>query len=178
MSFPVVHFVFGGVEAASAGMGRPYTVVFDGQCKVCTRLAGVLRKWDAKNELEVIPFQNTSVLTRFPWIPSEAYGKALQLVGPGGKTWQGGHAIEQLLNILPLGGAIGWVFKIPYFGEGFERFYRWFAANRYRFGCGEHCQLRPADLDFGDVDDPSEKLAPAGDALPAKATEPVAKGAP
>ncbi len=57
---------------------------------------------------------------RVPWIPGEAYGQALQLVGPGGKTWQGGHAIEQLLKLLPLGGAIGWVFKIPYFGVGFE----------------------------------------------------------
>ena len=172
MSFPVVHFVFGGQEATAAGMGRPYTVVFDGQCKVCTRLAGLLRKWDRANELEVTPFQNTSVLTRFPWIPSEAYGQALQLVGPGGKTWQGGHAIEQLLKILPLGGAIGWVFKLPYFGVGFERFYRWFAANRYRFGCGAHCQLRPLDIDFGDA--PPEDLAPAGDALPLKTTAEVA----
>jgi predicted DCC family thiol-disulfide oxidoreductase YuxK len=31
-----------------------------------------------------------------------------------------------------------------------DRFYRWFARNRYRLGCGEHCAVRPADLDFGD----------------------------
>ena len=30
-----------------------------------------------------------------------------------------------------------------------ERFYRWFARNRYKFGCGEHCQFRPQDVDFG-----------------------------
>lgn len=173
MSFPVVHFVFGGQEATAAGMGRPYTVVFDGQCKVCTRLAGLLRKWDTRNEIEVTPFQNTSVLTRFPWIPSEAYAQALQLVGPGGRTWQGGGAIEQLLKILPMGGALGWVFRIPYFGVGFERFYRWFARNRYRFGCGEHCQLRPLDLDFGD--EPSEKLAPAGDLQPERAAAETAR---
>jgi len=152
MSFPVVRFVFGGEEADSVGMGRPYTVVYDGTCKVCTRLAGVLRSWDTGKELEVIPFQNSSVLSRFPWIPSESYAQALQLVGPGGRTWQGGAAIEQLLHVLPHGGAIGWVFGIPYFGVAFERFYKWFARNRYHFGCGSHCQLRPAELDFADAD--------------------------
>jgi predicted DCC family thiol-disulfide oxidoreductase YuxK len=110
----------------------------------------LLGAWDRKGEIEVLPFQNTSVLDRFPWIPSEAYAEAMQLIGPGGKTWQGGDAVEQLLKILPGGGALGWAFLIPGFGELFGRFYRWFARNRYRFGCGEHCQSRPLKVDFGE----------------------------
>jgi len=150
MSIPVVRFVYGGQAADVATTGRPYTVVYDGTCRVCTRLAHLLERWDTRRELEVIPFQNTSVLDRFPWIPAEAYSEAMQLVGPGGRTWQGAEAIEQLLDILPYGKMLGWVFSIPYFGRAFARFYRWFARNRYRFGCGEHCQLRPEKLDFGD----------------------------
>lgn len=150
MTIPVVHFRFGGAESDTAGMGRPYTVVYDGQCKVCGRLVKLLNAWDKNDELEVIPFQNTSVLDRFPWIPSEAYAEAVQLIGPGGRTWQGGEAIEQLLKILPLGGVFGWTFKIPGFGDLFSRFYRWFARNRYKFGCGEHCQMRPLKIDFGE----------------------------
>lgn len=150
MTIPVVHFRFGGAETTAAGMGRPYTVVYDGACKVCGRLVKLLNAWDAKNEIEVIPFQNTSVLDRFPWIPSEAYAEAMQLVERGGRTWQGGEAIEQLLKILPAGGVFGWAFKIPGFGTQFGRFYRWFARNRYKFGCGEHCQVRPLKVDFGD----------------------------
>ena len=152
MTIPVVRFVFGGQASDAAGSGRPYTVVYDGQCKVCGRLVKLLRKWDRRNEIETIPFQNSSVLTRFPWIPAEAYAQAMQLVGPGGKTWQGGYAIERLLEILPFGGVLGWAFKLPFFGELFNRFYRWFARNRYKFGCGEHCALRPEQLDFGDLD--------------------------
>lgn len=150
MSFPVVHFVYGGEQAAAAGMGRPYTVVYDGVCKVCNRLVTLLRKWDSRNALEIIPFQNTTVLDRFPWIPAEEYGKAVQLVGPGGQTWQGAAAIEQLLKVLPRGGLLGWVFNVPFVGGAIDRFYRWFARNRYRFGCGEHCSSRPLKLDFGD----------------------------
>ncbi|MEW5929415.1 MAG: DUF393 domain-containing protein [Gemmatimonadota bacterium] len=151
MSFPVVHFVYGGQQAAAAGMGRPYTVVYDGVCKVCNRLVTLLRKWDTRNVLEIVPFQNTTVLDRFPWIPAEEYGKAVQLVGPGGQTWQGAAAIEQLLKVLPRGGLLGWVFNVPFVGGAIDRFYRWFARNRYRFGCGEHCASRPLKLDFGDT---------------------------
>ena len=149
-TIPVVHFRFGDQESAAASMGRPYTVVYDGQCKVCGRLVKLLTAWDTKQELEIIPFQNTTVLDRFPWIPAPAYAEAMQLVGPGGETWQGGYAIEKLLEILPFGGVFGWAFKVPFFGELFNRFYRWFARNRYKFGCGEHCQMRPLKVDFGD----------------------------
>lgn len=151
-TIPVVHFRFGDVQAMAAATGRPYTVVYDGQCKVCSRLVKVLTKWDTGDELELIPFQNTTVLSRFPWIPAAAYAEALQLIGPGGKTWQGGEAIEQLLKILPYGLTFGWAFKVPGFGNLFGRFYRWFARNRYKFGCGEHCQMRPQKLDFGDAE--------------------------
>ena len=150
MSIPVVRFRFGGVDADVSGSGRPWTVVYDGQCKVCNRLVKLLRSWDRRNEIEILPFQNTTVLDRFPWIPATAYAEAMQLVGPGGQTWQGGYAIEQLLKILPFGGLLGWAFKLPFFGELFNRFYRWFARNRYKFGCGEHCALRPQKLDFRD----------------------------
>lgn len=150
MSFPVVHFVYGGQRAAAAGAGRPYTVVYDGVCKVCGRLVALLRKWDTRGMLEIVPFQNTSVLDRFPWIPAEAYAEAVQLVGPGGRTWQGAAAIEQLLEVLPRGALLGWVFSVPFVGGLIDRFYRWFARNRYRFGCGEHCASRPLRVDFGD----------------------------
>jgi predicted DCC family thiol-disulfide oxidoreductase YuxK len=149
VSFPVVRFVFGGKEAQGGGSGRPYTVVWDGTCKTCRRLVGLLEKWDTGRQIEALPSQNTSVLSRFPWIPAEAYAEAVQLVGPGGQTWQGAAAIEKLLEILPHGAWLGWVFDLPYMGAALDRFYRWFARNRYRFGCGEHCQSRPPKLDYG-----------------------------
>lgn len=151
MSVPVVRFVFGGREAVSSGIGRPYTLVYDGACRVCNRLVTVLRKWDREQALEILPSQNTQVYARFPWIPAAAYAEAVQLVGPGGRTWQGAGAIDQMLNhVLPRGKLLGWVFKIPILGDLIDQFYRWFARNRYRLGCGEHCQYRPLDVDYGE----------------------------
>jgi predicted DCC family thiol-disulfide oxidoreductase YuxK len=144
---PVVQFAIAGQEA-TRGLGRPYTVVYDGTCKVCTRLAGVLRTWDRNGELEVVASQATGVTARFPWIPLKAYAEALQLVGPGGRTWQGAAAIEQLLNVLPKGKLVAWLFKLPFARGLIDRFYKWFARNRYKLGCGDHCLSRPANVIF------------------------------
>lgn len=149
MTIPVVRFTVADVDAAAAS-GRPYTCVYDGNCKVCTRLTKVLNKWDRYNQIEIVPSQASGVMARFPWIPSHAYAEALQLIGPGGETWSGSAAIEKLLDILPKGRLLGWVFHIPFARTLADRFYRWFARNRYRLGCGEHCQLRPPDVDFRD----------------------------
>ena len=50
-----------------------HTVVYDGDCKVCTRLAGVLQRLDTRATFEVVPSQAPGVAARFPWIPPHAY---------------------------------------------------------------------------------------------------------
>lgn len=124
-----------------AGHGRAWTVVYDGQCNVCGKVVRLLRGWDRQGELEIVPFQEPSVPGRFPWIPEAAYREALQLIGPGNQTWAGAAAIEQLLGILPAGWLLGWAFRVPLLGALIGRFYRWFARNRYRLGCSDHCSL-------------------------------------
>ena len=146
---PVVRFTVAGMpEATHAGLGRPYTVVYDGVCKVCTRLSRLLMAWDRRHEIEVIPSQTPGVMARFPWIPPAAYAEALQMIGPGGQTWQGAAAIEQILDVLPKGKLLSWVFSIPGLRRIADRFYRWFAKNRYKMGCGEHCVSREARSQF------------------------------
>ena len=150
---PVVRFTVAGMEEEPLpGLGRPYTVVFDGTCKVCGRLSRLLAKWDRKRVFEIVPSQAPGVQARFPWIPPRAYAESLQLIGPGGRTWQGAAAIEQLLDVLPKGKLISWVFSIPFMRTIADRFYRWFARNRYKLGCGEHCQSRPANFAWDDGD--------------------------
>jgi predicted DCC family thiol-disulfide oxidoreductase YuxK len=52
--------------------------------------------------------------------------------------------------VLPRGRLISWLFRIPFVRPLADRFYKWFARNRYRMGCGEHCAVRPQDLDYQD----------------------------
>ena len=149
---PVVVFTVAGqaAEQPSIGLGRPYTVVYDGACKVCGRLVKMLRKWDKKQMLEIIPSQTAGIHARFPWIPARAYAESVQLIGPGGRTWQGAAAVERIIDVMPKGGLITWIFSIPFVRPLAERFYRWFARNRYKLGCGEHCTYREQMLEFGE----------------------------
>jgi predicted DCC family thiol-disulfide oxidoreductase YuxK len=150
MTIPVVRFTVAGREAAIHGLGRAYTLVFDGDCRVCTRLCRVVARWDRDEQLEIVSSQQQGVMARFPWIPLRAYADALQLVAADGTTWQGAAAIEELLDVLPRGRWIAWIFKVPFVRPLADRFYRWFARNRYRLGCGTHCQSRPLDVAWAD----------------------------
>ena len=124
-------------------MNRPYALVYDGDCKVCTRIAHVLQRLDTRATFDVVSSQAPGVQARFPWIPPQAYLDSLQLVEAGGQTWQGAAAVERILDLLPRGRWIAWVFSLPFARPLAERFYRWFARNRYRLGCGDHCSYRP-----------------------------------
>jgi len=152
---PIVVFTVAGdapklTRSVGTGEGRPYVVIYDGACKVCGRLVKMLIAWDRERILEIIPSNTPGVAARFPWIPARAYVESVQVIGPHGETWQGAAAIEKLLDALPKGWLMSWVFSIPFVRPLAERFYRWFARNRYKLGCGEHCQLRTLDVDFGE----------------------------
>ena len=121
-------------------ISRRYTVIYDGQCKVCTRSVELLTKWDRNHDLEIIPSQTPGVREKFPWITPRAYADSIQVVrNQDGKTWQGAAALEELLDVLPKGRLISWLFRIPLVRPLVDKSYGWFARNRYRLGCDEHC---------------------------------------
>jgi predicted DCC family thiol-disulfide oxidoreductase YuxK len=112
---------------------------------MCSRIARVVARWDSRGTIELLPSQTAGLNERFPWISVEAYAAAMQLIGPGGVTWQGSAAVEQLLSILPRGKWIAWIFRIPFARPVADRVYRWVARNRYRMGCGDHCRSTPTE---------------------------------
>ena len=148
---PVVQFRVRGQDVEPCESCE-YTVVYDGMCKVCTRLSHVLEKWDREHILEVVPSQASGVMARYPWIPAHAFAEALQMIARDGTTWSGAAAIEKLLDVLPRGRLISWLFRIPFARRIADKFYRWFARNRYRLGCGDHCMTRPPDVMFREAD--------------------------
>ncbi len=152
MSVPVVRFVVAGREVRPRVPPRDYTVIYDGSCNVCTRQAELLRKWDHEAKLTVIPSQGPGVQARFPWIPAEAFAESIQVIAANGRTFQGARAVEELVNVLPRWKWLAWIFRIPFIRPLAEKLYRWFARNRYKFGCGDHCSLKPSKTDYQDVD--------------------------
>lgn len=122
--------------------GPAYTVVYDGDCKVCKRSVAALAKWDHYGTLEIMPAQAPGVSQRFSWIAPRAFDESIQVIrNSDNKTWQGAAAVEELLRAVPRGKRFSWLFKIPLARPIAERMYRWFAGNRHRFGCAEHCDI-------------------------------------
>lgn len=128
-----------GGDARAAADDRPYTVLYDGDCNVCGRLVGVLEQMDKEGALEIIPSRGPDAAARFPWIPESAYAESIQVIRrDDDRTWQGAAAIEQLLDVLPKGRLMSWIFSIPFARPIAEKLYRSFARNRYRLGCRIH----------------------------------------
>jgi predicted DCC family thiol-disulfide oxidoreductase YuxK len=118
-----------------------HTLVYDGQCRVCSRLVAALEVWDRDHRIEAVPSRTAGIRTRFPQVAPHAFDAAIQLIASDGRTWSGAAALEQALNVLPRGRLIAWMFSVPFARPLADRLYRWFAHNRYRFGCGEHCRV-------------------------------------
>lgn len=129
---------------SEAEPGRPYALIYDGGCVVCGRLVRLVERWDRRGLIETIPSGRPDLAARFPWLTAAECERAMQLIGPGGETWSGAAAVERLLKLLPHGWLAGWVFRLPLGGRAAEKTYRWFARNRYRFGCSEHCAVTAA----------------------------------
>jgi predicted DCC family thiol-disulfide oxidoreductase YuxK len=123
--------------------GRPWTLVYDGSCNVCSRLVRRVQKWDSRHVIQAVASQNDTVATRFPWISRDALDESMHVFAADGRTWSGAAAARQLLAILPFGWLLGWLWGLPGFGALADKGYRIFARNRYRFGCGEHCAIVP-----------------------------------
>ena len=68
-----------GIAPRAFDFGRPYTVVFDGHCKVCNRLVGALRTCMGVCGAATIPEMHKVEMVIAPAIKTE--GKSWQLAG-------------------------------------------------------------------------------------------------
>lgn len=128
-------------RSAPSGAELPerWTLLFDGECRVCRRAVQGLRHLDRDGRVDPLPYQDPDVGRRFAWIPTEDLERAMHLVSPEGDAWAGAAALERLLTLLP--GGPGWrlLFRVPLVRPLADRLYRWVARNRHKLGCGAHC---------------------------------------
>lgn len=107
-----------------------YTVVYDGECGICRRSVALLRDWDTRGRLELLPFQAEGVMDRYADIDEIEFRKAVQVIAPDGRHWSGADAVEKALARTPKGRCIAWIFRLPFARPIARRVYRWVARNR------------------------------------------------
>jgi predicted DCC family thiol-disulfide oxidoreductase YuxK len=78
------------------------TVLYDADCRVCTRVAGRLAGLDRGRRLRLVPLQRATADR--PEVVALAgsvdLGSSLHVVAPDGQWWRGGEAVIQVLDCL------------------------------------------------------------------------------
>ncbi len=141
-------------------MDRP-TIIYDAECRLCVATQHQIARWDRKNRLGFLPYQDPEMRRRFPDISMEACAISIHFVDADGKIWVGAEAFREILRLLP-GGT--W-FRLLYAAPGglwlAKKIYRWTADHRYQL-------LGKLANPFEDPESLHEKLLPGSYRRPAQ----------
>ena len=107
---------------------RP-TLVYDGDCGMCTSAAARVRRWDRAHRIDVIPFQDQARLARFG-VATPAYAASMHLLLPDGRVFAGADAVPPLVRLLPGKRWLGWPWLVPGVPYLARRAYARIAARR------------------------------------------------
>lgn len=119
-------------------------VIFDGECGLCTRAVGWLRRMDRRGRLRYHPFQRAGVLERFGLSDADARASVWAVCGEQRRS--GAAAVNAAADAaLGIGLCVA-LYRLPLIGRVQERVYRWVAEHRYRFrGVRPWCDEHPDD---------------------------------
>jgi predicted DCC family thiol-disulfide oxidoreductase YuxK len=111
-----------------------YTMLYDGNCRICTGQAQMVESYNDDGLIEVLDMNAPEVRARFPQVTPAMAQRELHLVAPDGTLHRGAEAVrETLLRLPPLRG-LGELMGLPGAMSVARPLYAWVAANRYRFG--------------------------------------------
>ena len=124
------------------------TVIYDGDCGICTRLAGFVRR-RLRPDAEVRASRELALeegLGRYGVTEAEC-AEALQYVTADGRAYAAQDAVARmLLASRPWWRPAGLVLLLPGVNALAGVVYRWVARNRYRLpGASDACAVPPAD---------------------------------
>lgn len=119
------------------------TVIYDGDCGICTRLAGFVRR-RLRPDAEVRASQELD-LAAYGVTEAEC-AEALQYVTSAGRTYAAQDAVARLLLASrPVWRPAGAALLLPGVNALAGVVYRWVARNRYRLpGASDACAVPPA----------------------------------
>ena len=108
------------------------TVIFDGECPVCTTLKDFTEERIETDSLEFLPFQREAIKLADSGLTQEEASQALYLITENGKRLRGARAVFEVMSQLPgAWGILGRIFRLPPLYWVAEPFYRWFARHRH-----------------------------------------------
>jgi len=125
------------------------TVLFDGDCGVCQKLAQMAADRDPAHRLRFSAFQRADLAALSPGLTRDMAARSVYVVAPDGARWRGARAVFEIMRRLP--GVWGWLGRIgalPPVSLLAEPVYRLAAHHRTRLSRWlglTQCRLDPPD---------------------------------
>jgi predicted DCC family thiol-disulfide oxidoreductase YuxK len=117
------------------------TLIYDRDCDLCRWARNILSRWDRRQRIGYLAFQDAEFKEWFPGLDREdpaglwPHGeppRAMLFIDSGGQVRVGVEAFRKMLPQLAGGSILGVLFRIPGVPWLAARFYNWVARNRYR----------------------------------------------
>jgi predicted DCC family thiol-disulfide oxidoreductase YuxK len=110
-----------------------YTVIYDGNCNLCSNLVQLLERLDRGERFRYLPMQDQAGLARYGVTPEDCEaGMILIDDTQPDRRWQGTAAAEEIAQLLPMGAAVIQVYRgIPGMTQLGDRVYEQVRDNRY-----------------------------------------------
>lgn len=81
-----------------------YTVIYDGECNLCSNLVHVLEQLDRGQRFRYLPMQDHAALARWQITPQDCeMGMMLISDEDPEQRWQGSEAAEEIARLVPAG---------------------------------------------------------------------------
>jgi predicted DCC family thiol-disulfide oxidoreductase YuxK len=111
-----------------------YTMLYDGNCRICTGQAQTVAAYNDDGLIEVLDMNSAEARARFPQITPAMAQRELHLVAPDGSLYRGAEAVRATLLCLPSLRGLGELMGLPGAMSFARPVYAWVARNRYLFG--------------------------------------------
>ena len=108
-----------------------WTLVYDGECPLCTAAAGWAMRKARQGSLELLPCRAPERAARFPHIAEETCLTAIQLISPEGRAHSGHEALPHLLAFMRGWRWVAPVLRVPGMAWLSARTYAWVAGHRH-----------------------------------------------
>jgi predicted DCC family thiol-disulfide oxidoreductase YuxK len=118
----------------------PITVLYDGDCRFCTRSARQIEKRLGRTNVSLRNFQEPGALNPYPGVSHDACMEKMHVVTAAGSVFAGAEAFARIVATLPVVGWLAWLYYVPGLRQLADLTYAAIARHRYRlFGRSEAC---------------------------------------
>jgi predicted DCC family thiol-disulfide oxidoreductase YuxK len=139
------------------------TVLYDGDCPLCTFQMKLLTWLDWFNVIRLLPISNPQSKELAPNLSRDQLLEAIHCVTPEGQIHRGARCIRYVGMRLPLAIPLSLFLWIPGIIWIAEKVYMWISRNRHLlsklFGCKDACAILPQRQRKEDEIAPSSKQA-------------------